>query len=75
MPEDRKAEIRTKAMKEWEDVQNVFVREDLISGVSIMEAVLDSSNPSATIHFVRSGNFIYGYALEKYREDASEGGN
>ena len=75
MPEEKKAEIRTKAMKEWEDVQNVFVREDLISGVSIMEAVLDSSNPSATIHFVRSGNFIYGYALEKYREDASEGGN
>lgn len=71
MPVARQNEIRTKALKEWADVQNVFVREDLLSGVSIMESVLNSSNPSASIHFVRGGNFIYGYALEKYREGAA----
>lgn len=70
----RQKEIRSKAMKEHDDVQNVFVREDLLSGVSIMEAVLNSSNPSATIHFARNGNFIYGYALEKFKADmASQG--
>jgi hypothetical protein len=42
-----------------------------MSGVSIMEAVLNSSNPEATIHFVRSGNFIYGIALQKYKVDSS----
>jgi exopolyphosphatase/pppGpp-phosphohydrolase len=71
MPVARQNEIRAKAEKEWEDVQNVFVREDLLSGVSIMEAVLDASNPSASVHFVRSGNFIYGYALDIYKEDNS----
>jgi hypothetical protein len=74
-PPDMQAEkqnlIRAKAAKEREDVQNVFVREDLISGISIMEAVLNSSNPTATIHFSRSGNFIYGYALDKFKADTS----
>lgn len=65
----RESTIRQKAMKERDDVQNVFVREDLLAGVSIMRAVLNSSNPSATIRFVRSGNFIYGYALEKFKEE------
>jgi hypothetical protein len=68
----REATIRQKAMKERDDVQNVFVREDLLAGVSIMRAVLNSSNPSATIRFVRSGNFIYGYALEKFKEEGSK---
>ena len=68
----REAAIRQKAMKERDDVQNVFVREDLLAGVSIMRAVLNSSNPSATIRFVRSGNFIYGYALEKFKEEGSK---
>ena len=72
MPEEKQNLIRVKAAKERDDVQNVFVREDLLSGVSIMEAVLTSSNPAATIHFVRSGNFIYGYALEKFKEDFSK---
>ncbi len=75
MSEEKQNTIRVKAAKERDDVQNVFVREDLLSGVSIMEAVLTSSNPAATIHFVRSGNFIYGYALEKFKEDMSGGGN
>lgn len=71
MPLDKQQTIRAKATKEREDVQNVFVREDLLSGVSIMRAVLNSSNPSASIRFVRSGNYIYGYALEKFTENAS----
>jgi hypothetical protein len=74
MPEARQAQIRAKAAKDHDDVQNVFVREDLLAGVSIMEAVLNSSNPSAIIRFARDGNFIYGYALEKFKEDSSTAG-
>ena len=74
MPLDKQQAIRAKAAKEWDNVQNVFVREDLLSGVSIMKAVLDSSNPSATIRFVRGGNFIYGYALEKFKEGNAKNG-
>lgn len=62
----REAAIRTQALKDRADVQNVFVREDLLSGVSIMRAILNASNPSASVRFVRSGNYIYGYALEKF---------
>lgn len=69
MPEKERNAIRAKAMKEYNDVQNVFVREDLLSGVSIMQAVLAASNPAAAIRFVRNGNFIYGYALEKFKAD------
>jgi TonB family protein len=65
---EREKLIREKAQKEIEDVQNVFVREDLLSGVSIMKAILNSSNPAVTIRFARNGSFIYGYALEKYAE-------
>jgi hypothetical protein len=65
----RRQAVRAKAEKEREDVMNVFVREDLISGVSIMKTLLDASNPSAVILFARNGNYIYGYALEKFRED------
>jgi exopolyphosphatase/pppGpp-phosphohydrolase len=72
MPEETKKAIRARAEKDREDVQNVFVREDMLSGVSIMNAVLESSNPAATIRFVRSGNYIYGYALEKFKEDNTE---
>jgi exopolyphosphatase/pppGpp-phosphohydrolase len=75
MPVEKQNLIRSKALKDRDDVQNVFVREDLISGISIMEAVLNSSNPAATIRFSRSGNFIYGYALEKFKQDASDQGN
>ena len=41
----REAGIRKQALKDRADVQNVFVREDLLSGVSIMRAILNSSNP------------------------------
>jgi hypothetical protein len=69
VPAARRQAVRTKAEKEREDVMNVFVREDLISGVSIMKTLLDASNPSAVIWFARNGNYIYGYALEKFSED------
>ncbi len=62
----REAAIREQALKDRESVQNVFVREDLLAGVSIMRAILNASNPSASIRFVRNGNYIYGYALEKF---------
>ena len=74
MPVEKQNAIRAKAAKERDDVQNVFVREDLLSGVAIMEAVLASSNPDSTLRFVRSGNFIYGYALEKFKQDNTRNG-
>jgi len=67
----REAAIRKQALKDRADVQNVFVREDLLSGVSIMRAILNSSNPSAKIRFVRGGNYIYGYALEKFNNKSA----
>lgn len=63
----REAAIRKQALKDRDDVQNVFVREDLLSGVSIMRTILNASNPSAKVRFVRGGNYIYGYALEKFK--------
>jgi Ppx/GppA phosphatase family len=70
MPLEEQKKIRASALKDRDDVQNVFVGENLLSGVSIMKTVLDISNPSATVQFVRDGNFIYGYALKKYKEDS-----
>ena len=61
--------IRDQAAKDRADVQNVFSREDLVSGVSIMKTILEVSNPTALVQFVRNGNFIDGYALEQYRAD------
>lgn len=69
VPPARQKEIREKAEKDKGDVMNTFVREDLLSGVSIMKTVLESSNPSALLQFVRGGNFLYGYAMEKFKED------
>jgi hypothetical protein len=66
MPIARQKEIRERADLDRngeKGVFNVFVSEDLLTGVSIMESVLNSSNASAAILFVRNGNFLYGYAL------------
>ena len=50
------------------DVQNVFSREDLLAGVSIIRLILDQGNPAARVWFVRNGNYLFGYALEKYKD-------
>jgi exopolyphosphatase/pppGpp-phosphohydrolase len=74
--ESERNAIRQKAEKDWtgeKGVQNVFSREDLFAGVTIMETVLEASNPSAVMVFARNGNYIFGYALEKYKEDAESG--
>jgi hypothetical protein len=60
--------IRGKAEKERDDVMNTFVREDLLSGVSIMKTVLDISNPSAVLIFARESGFLYGFGLEKFEQ-------
>jgi len=62
----QRTKIRAQAEKDRQDVMDVFVREQLLSGVSIMKTVLHESNRSATIVFVRENGYIYGYALEKY---------
>jgi hypothetical protein len=58
--------IRAQAEKERDDVMNIFVREDLLSGLSIMKTVLEVSNPSAVVIFGRESGFVYGYGLEKF---------
>ncbi len=63
----QQAAIRARADKDRDDVENVFVREDLLSGLNIMKTVLDASNPMAVIVFARNGNYLYGYALEHYK--------
>jgi hypothetical protein len=49
-------------------VVEVFSREDLLAGVSIIRLILDQGNPSAHVWFVRNGNYLFGYALEKYKD-------
>jgi hypothetical protein len=67
-PEAQK-DIRSAAEKDRRKVMDTFAGEDLLAGVSIMKTVLDSSNRSAVIWFVRDGgNFLLGYAAEKYPE-------
>ena len=73
MPLARQNEIRVKVAKERENVQNVFVREDLLAGASIMKAVLNSSNPSAIVRFAREGNFLFGVAMDKFKESVGRG--
>jgi len=51
------------------DVKNVFVREDLLAGLNIMKTVLAASDPAAVIVFARNGNYLFGYALDHYKED------
>jgi hypothetical protein len=60
--------VRQKAKSERDNVMNIFVREDLLSGVSIMKTVLDNSNGSAVVTFARENSYLYGYALELSRE-------
>jgi hypothetical protein len=76
LPADIDAEqqeaIRKKAESERADVMNVFVGEDLQSGVGIMRSVLAASNSSADVIFARNGNYLFGYALSKYNEDKDE---
>ena len=72
MSVDRQKAIRAQAEEDRRGkngVENVFVREQILSGVSIMQTVLNSSNPSVIVRFARSGNFIYGYALDKFKAD------
>jgi hypothetical protein len=65
---ESKAGIQASAEKEWKNIMDTFVAEDLLSGVSIMRTVLDASNSSADLFFVRDGGYLRGYALEKYEE-------
>jgi exopolyphosphatase/pppGpp-phosphohydrolase len=73
MSESRQQAIRAAALKDHDDVQNVFVREDLIAGVSIMKTVLESSNPNASVRFVRSGSYVYGATLAKFLSAQASG--
>jgi hypothetical protein len=66
-------DIRSAAEKDRRRVMDTFVREDLLAGVSIMKTVLDSSNPSTVVRFIRDGgSFFYGYAAEKYPEQRAD---
>ena len=67
-PESVRSSMNAAALKDWKGVQNVFVREDLIAGVSLFRSILDSSNPNAKVIFVRNGNLLYGYALTRFVE-------
>ncbi|HUK25715.1 MAG TPA: TIR domain-containing protein [Terriglobales bacterium] len=72
VPQARQDAIRDQAEKDKESVMNVFVREDLLSGVSIMKTVLQFSAPTASLQFVRNSNYLYGYALAKYQQEGGD---
>jgi hypothetical protein len=65
---DYRAAIRAENAAARADVQNVFSREDLMAGASIVKLILDNGNPSATVYFVRNGNYLFGYALAKFKD-------
>jgi exopolyphosphatase/pppGpp-phosphohydrolase len=65
---DYRAAIRAENAAARADVQNVFAREDLMAGASLVKMILDNGNPSATDFFVRNGNYLFGYALAKYKD-------
>jgi exopolyphosphatase/pppGpp-phosphohydrolase len=67
-PAARKS-ISESAKAEQAKVFDVFTGGDLLAGVSIMRTVLESSNPKASIFFARNSNYIYGYALAKFKEE------
>jgi exopolyphosphatase/pppGpp-phosphohydrolase len=58
-----------KAIAEYQKVKDTFARDDLIAGVSIINAVLEQSKPSTMLVFPRNGQWIYGYTMEKYKQD------
>jgi hypothetical protein len=55
-------------LKARQNVQDRFAQDNLTAGVSLMRLVLGRGNPNATALFARSGNYIYGYALEHYKD-------
>jgi exopolyphosphatase/pppGpp-phosphohydrolase len=67
LTQEMQHQIKERAEKEQASVKDIFAREDIYSGVSIMKTVLEASDPKAILQFVRTGNFIYGYALERYK--------
>ena len=50
-------------------VMEIFSRDNLISGVSLFEAFLSNRGVDGPIYFVRSGNWIMGYAASRFRDD------
>lgn len=63
---DARAAIRQESTAARAGVQNVFSREDLLAGASLVRMVQAQANPSAQFFFVRNGNYLFGYALEKF---------
>jgi len=74
IPAGDREQICKAANQDRKKVIDVFAREDLLAGVGITNAILDSSNRSATIQFVRDGgNFLPGFVTEQYPERIGEG--
>jgi len=72
-PQDVRAAIRKEEDFDVNDsahgVINIFTRDQILSGVSIMQTVLKSSNPSAQINFLRLNDFILGFATDKFEKE------
>jgi len=66
---DQRQKIEAAQHASWKRVSETFSREDLLAGVSLMKMILDSHR-APTVFFVRNGSYIFGYALEKFREDS-----
>jgi len=73
VPEDQRQMVRSTNAADRKRVQDVFSKEDLLAGATLLKTILDQSKPSAQIWFVRNGNYLFGYALEKYRQNLRMG--
>jgi hypothetical protein len=64
----QRAAIQHKIEEDRKKVMDTFSREDLMAGVSILRTIVDKGNASASVWFVRNGNYLFGYALKQYKD-------
>jgi len=67
----RNASVKARAVfeKDSSKVVEIFSRDNLLSGVSLFEAFLFNRGVDGPVYFVRSGNWIMGYAASRFRDD------
>ena len=70
VPAEQQEAARKAHQASWTKVQGTYSREDLLAGVSLLGAVLESGNPSARLYFVRDANYLFGYALDRFGAQA-----
>ena len=68
----RLAAIDKKAASERSNVGKVFGRDFQLSGITLLDGIIESvhkaGSPNTNVYFVRNASYIYGFALDKFKE-------